>query len=484
MPWWSSKDKEEPLLNEKTGEDTSLLGERSAGAGASRSSASLMTNFVAMATMFSITHGCVVSCLSYASAELGSDMGAYGSFTLMFVYAFGALFLSKPVTAQLGGKWALFAGLAGYCIYVGGFLFAIIVKSGSPALAWAVYISTCIVGGLSGGLLWTAQGRYFANNSRYYSNALANEVANESAPAGTMIEDTEIANCNAKFAGIFASTYLGVEALTKVSATVIFLTCGNAAAYIVFTVYCGAALVGTFLFVGCSDLGDRGNGDVTFDETIRGVGDAIQLLKSDIRLFYMMPYQWAFGITAAFISFYVMGTIIAGSDSLGDTWVGLLSAIITITGASMGMPVAYISARIGKSPVMVFGAICMGFCGFITYLVSDDTLGTWGWIIPYLMVFGMGRGAWENTNKAVIADLYVDAPHLSTSAFANVNFNSGISGAFAYVVFEYAGRNVMSTVVVVSAVLAMGGFYQAMVLNADQLEQKNDSERSEDPIEA
>ena len=121
--------------------------------------------------------------------------------------------------------------------------------------------------------------------------------------------------------------------------------------------------------------------------------------------------------------------------TLLGTWVGLLSAIITVTGQAMALPIAYISSQVGKGPVMYFGGISLGFVGFITFFVSDATLGTFSWIVPLLVVFGMGRGAWENTNKAVIADLYADTPEQSTSAFANVNFSGGISGAFAYPYF-------------------------------------------------
>ena len=68
------------------------------------SSTMLMRNFLGMAVMFSITHGCVVSCLSYATAELGAEKGAWGNGTLFAVYALAALLLSKPSVAMLGGK--------------------------------------------------------------------------------------------------------------------------------------------------------------------------------------------------------------------------------------------------------------------------------------------------------------------------------------------------------------------------------------------
>merc|ERR1711871_202707 len=145
--------------------------------------------------------------------------------------------------------------------------------------------------------------------------------------------------------------------------------------------------------MGCSDLGDKGTGDVAFAATLRGVGDATKLLFSDARLALMMPYQWAFGIAASFIGFYVFGVIVNQSDQLGDTYVGLLGAIITITGAAMALPYNYISSTLGKEVVMVWGGCCFAFIGFILYFQSDATLGTWAWIIPYFIFMGMGRGA-------------------------------------------------------------------------------------------
>ena len=151
----------------------------------------------------------------------------------------------------------------------------------------------------------------------------------------------------------------------------------------------------------------------------------------------------------------------------------------------MALPVAYITAQVGKTPVMIFGGVCLGFVGFITYFVSDGTLGTFAWIVPLLIVFGMGRGSWENTNKAVIADLYTDTPEQSTSAFANVNFSGGISGAFAYLVFGLCSRTVMATIVVVIAVLAIAGYMQAMTLhNRIREYQAAFEKQQEDPIEA
>ena len=74
----------------------------------------------------------------------------------------------------------------------------------------------------------------------------------------------------------------------------------------------------------------------------------------------------------------------------------------------------------------------MGYAGFALFLSSDDNLGTWGMIVPYLIIYGIGRGTWENTNKAVVADLYTETPDLSTSAFASIAFFNGLAGMSIY----------------------------------------------------
>ncbi|KAJ1442737.1 hypothetical protein B484DRAFT_389866, partial [Ochromonadaceae sp. CCMP2298] len=114
---------------------------------------SLYLNFLMMCVVFSANHGCVVSCLAYATTELGDSLGGYGSGTLYVFYALTALLLSKPLVEMVGPKYGLLCGVGGYCVYIGGFLFAVVV----PDLAWPVFLMAAAVGGMAGGVLWTAQ---------------------------------------------------------------------------------------------------------------------------------------------------------------------------------------------------------------------------------------------------------------------------------------------------------------------------------------
>ena len=373
-----------------------------------------------MCLAFSLNHGSVVSCLAYATAELGNSLGGYGSGTLYVCYALTAFLLSKPVVSMVGPKNGLLLGVGGYCIYVGGFLFAIMV----PKLAWPVFITACAIGGIAGGFLWTAQGRYFSRSARVYSDL-----------TGISVE-----NVNATYAGVFATSYLGLEMVTKVLATIIFLTASESAPFIVFTIYTSLAVSACFIIAGLSSLDEVGTWDFSFNSIAANSAAAGKLVMEDSRLALIIPFQIAFGFASSFVPYYVLGTVIAGSDSLGATYVGLLSAIIVLTGASMAIPSAWLANKLGKSFVMVVGGSCLAFSGFIFFVLSDKTLGTWGVIIPFLVIYGMGRGTWENTNKAVVADFFAETPDLSTSAFAAISFSNGLAGSIGYFTFGFMTR--------------------------------------------
>lgn len=399
---------------------------------------SLYVNFIIMCLAFSFNHGSVVSCLAYATTELGNSLGGYGSGTLYVCYAFTAFFLSKPVLSMVGPKYGLLAGVTGYCVYICGFLFAILV----PVLAYPVFIAACAIGGIAGGLLWTAQGRYFTKNSKMYS-----EVMN------IPVEET-----NSTFAGLFATSYLGLEMVTKVLATIIFLTVPTGAPFIIFSTYTAIAVASIFFIAGLNDLNEKGTWDFSCDTITTNVGAVAKLVYEDSRISLMIPFQVAFGFASSFVPYYVFGTVIAGSDKLGSTYVGLLSAIIVLTGASMAIPSAWLANKVGKPVVMTIGGICLALAGFIFFVLSDGTLGTWGVIIPYLIVYGIGRGTWENTNKAVIADFFSETPDLSTSAFAAISFSNGLAGAIGYFAFGSMSRLAMAGVVMVSSLLAIAAY--------------------------
>jgi hypothetical protein len=228
-------------------------------------SSHLFRNFIIMAVSFSVNHGCVVSCLAYSTAQLGNSLGGYGSGVLYIFYALTAFFLAKPIVAMVGPKNGLFIGVLGYCIYVIGFLLAVLLPR---TAAWPIFMIACAIGGFSGGVLWPAQGRYFSKNSKLYSDAI-----------GVGVE-----NVNATFAGIFATAYLGIEMITKVLATLIFIYSPSKAPAIIFTIYTVLAVLAVLTVSILDDLKESGSWDFSTGTILNNSGAAGKLLFEDPRL--------------------------------------------------------------------------------------------------------------------------------------------------------------------------------------------------------
>lgn len=334
----------------------------------------LYRNFIMMCTAFSFNHGSVVSCLAYASTELGSSLGGVGSGALYVCYSLTAFLIAKPIVTMVGPKNGLLLGVSGYCVYIGGFLFAIVI----PAIAWPVFILACSIGGVAGGLLWPSQGRYFARNAKLYSEK----------------SQTPVDKVNSTFAALFAATYLGLEMVTKTLATIIFILAPDYADYLVFAVYTIIAVLSVLVMLSLQDLEEFGTWDFSLEAIKTQVFASGKLILEDARLALMVPFQVSFGFTSSFVPLYVFGTVIAESSQLGSTWVGLLSAVIVATGAAMAMPSAYLANMFGKASVMTLGGLCLIFPGFVFFFFSDSQLGTWALIVPYLIIYGIGRGTW------------------------------------------------------------------------------------------
>ena len=337
----------------------------------------LFRNFLMMAFAFSFNHGCVTSCLSYASSELGDKLGAYGGGFLYVAYSFSALALANPIVEAVGPKFGLVFGTLGYCIYIVGFLLAVII----PDLAWIIFLFASMVGGASGGVLWTAQGKYFAANAILYADA----------------SDQPVREVNSQFAGMFAGTYLGLEMVTKLVASGVYFGLDSNASAVVFTIYTVIAIISVISMMFISNLDEYGSWEFNYEDVVAYATAPARLLSQDVRLALMVPYQITFGLATTFVPYYIFGTVVSDSDNLGAEYIGVLSALTVFAGAAVSMPAAEIAARKGKPALMIFGGLCFAVLGMALYFVKDNALSRWRCIIPYLIVFGLGRGIWVSS---------------------------------------------------------------------------------------
>jgi hypothetical protein len=173
-------------------------------------------------------------------------LGSLVNGILYVSFAASAILFGNPIVTAIGAKRSLVVGLTGYCIYVVGFLFAIIARETSEDIAWIIASSSAALGGLAGAMLWVGQGRSFAAHARLFSSA----------------SDLPIEKVNADFAGVFACYFLGIEMACKVLATALYIVASTWGAYVVFSVYTFLALFSVLYMHQVLDLDDTGSGQM------------------------------------------------------------------------------------------------------------------------------------------------------------------------------------------------------------------------------
>jgi len=426
---------------------------------------SLMASFGAMCICFSINHGCVTALIPLATGDFGS-LGSYTLGTLYAFYTLTALFFSTAIVGMTGHKWGMVLGMSIYCGYVALYLVA---RETSGELRAFSAVTGGVMGGVAAGFLWTAQGGYFTNLSAHYA-------------ASKGITRSEATSW---LSGIFASFYLGGELLMKLLSSFLqYLVCidayngdlltghctdaalkdkGQLTVYSVFTV---AAVVSSVLMAFVSDLppaADKSASPAAQMEKrpfYTKLFLAFDLLRNSKKMALLAAINIEFGFIAAWLNTYVT-TVIKMSPQLGADKVGYFVAIIPAVATAMSIPISSLSSRLGtKVPVMLMGSAC-----FLLFVLPFnfspnpvDDLGSWAVLVPFFMVYGVGRAVWEGPNKAVIADFFPESPE---AAFANLILQNGSASALAFFLFPSLSVTVQQWLVVVFGVLAMLGYLAA-----------------------
>merc|ERR1712080_776410 len=95
---------------------------------------------------------------------------------------------------------------------------------------------------------------------------------------------------------------------------------------------------------------------------------------------------------------------------------------------------SWVQKYVGKGFMMTLGCAAFFSIGLIGYVVDAETLkaGKWATLIGIYIIMGNGRTVFESTNRAVFADFF---PDTTAGAFAFLGVQSGLAGAFGFLVF-------------------------------------------------
>lgn len=188
------------------------------------------------------------------------------------------------------------------------------------------------------------------------------------------------------------------------------------------------------------------------------------------KLQLLIPYQFCFGLSAGFVDTYINGVIV--KNFIGDGYIGILTAIITLTAAAIASPCAYLCENFvqGRTIVIIIGILCFGSTASFLLFFSEKELASWTVVISFYILQGLGRGIWENTNKALIAE-YFSSTESKEVAFASVYFTSGIAGALGFLFCQLMSKTFIGVTNITMSGIAIVCFLYAQSMHQEEEDQ-------------
>ena len=452
----------------------------------------LLLNFILFSILFSTNHGAVVSCLSLATARFG-NLGTTQNSCLYLSYTLSALFGSTYVIKTIGSYNSLIVGMVIYCIYVLSYVVATVVDGNDESWGWiksAAIIGGGLIGGIGGGFLWTAQGTFFANQAenygvlKYESSCHHQHGEQQQEYNYDELDDQNDDNINcihnkkqesiseatSLFAGIFASIYLLVEVIMRLSSSfmieVLNWTWSN-----VFTGYAFVAMLVTIgmVFVENNDitavgsahgdtgesimestaLNDEGNymaptyrhhGTTSQENTPNQQSVNVQdegfldnitrqdqddhekqqstfykatitfrMLFLDPKMKYMIPMCAVFGLSAVFMITFVNGEVVRVSlNDEKSVYIGILSSVTSATAGILSIIFGFVSQSIGNSIILFLGCFSFFMVVFLFLVIPDlEQWNLWLLVLVYALQ-GIGRSTFEGALKAEFALVFTE----------------------------------------------------------------------------
>jgi hypothetical protein len=375
----------------------------------------ILRNFFVMSVLFSSNHGTVVSCVSLATARLGS-VGALQVGVMYLSYTLSALLGASYVVRRLGSRNAMIFGMALYSSYVACF----VVATSSLEIERAIALSesglrirstaaiAAILGGLGAGFLWVAQGTYFAQAAKLHANALSQDISDSTS----------------YMAGIFGFIMLSTEAfLRALSSLLVYFMDWKA----IFATYTAIAMVTTvaMLLVQNYPKVEEPNSPNTF---LYKVTAAIRLIFRDRKMIYLVGLNAMFGFGGAFMNSYVNGEVLAVALQDYDShYVGIFSSWTALIACLLSLCTTTFTRR--KGPVVIAGILSFFFVA-LPFLIQPDAM-EWDMsgIVTIYTLQGIGRSSFETTLKAIFADYFSSDP---VGAFSNLILQNGIANSMGY----------------------------------------------------
>lgn len=425
------------------------------------STQNVLRNFVVMSVLFSANHGAMVSCLAFATLQLGST-GAFELSLFHFIYAASSLLGATYICKQLGSRNSMLLGMALYASYVTLFWLAVLLERFVTLLA----ILGAVLGGIGGGLVWTAQGSYFSSSAERYAYCCGNQPVHE---------------VTSYLAGIFAFIYLVGEVACKMMSWLLLQE--TAATWsTVLAAYSVIAIISTVFMVVVHDY------PISPHELEIGTWDkatcAWRLLTQNPKMKYMIGLNAVFGFACPFVNAYINGEVVQQvlPHDTNKRFVGLFSALSAAVAATSSLIFGQLTHH--KGSVLILGAFSFMLVA-VLFLAQPD-LSQWTWIMLTCVYCaqGVGRATFEGALRAIFADYF---PGEKEGSYANIILQNGAFTSLGFLLSfvvpcwsesslycvesREGGRHnvlVLELAIVVTAILSMLGFLRAQHLHREE----------------
>ena len=392
----------------------------------------LRQNFNLMAVLFALNHGVVTTPLAVSTSLLQIDVATFGNGLLYAVTLLSSLLLGAPVVGQFGPKGGLTFGMFFYCLYIACFAASLFWDA-----QWPLFTAGSACGGLAAGVLWTAQGTYFASS------------ASEIARANEQSRD----EVTADLSGQFAFCYLLLEVFSKVCFSLL-QTLGIEVGYIAACYF----LVGVVSFLFMFQIYDLPGPSAPSSKPLDKVFACISLW-SDPAIWLLAPTNLSFGFCAAYMNGFVNAKFAA--EELGQESVAFLGAVTALTAAGLAKAYGPLSKDFGKGFVITLGAASAIAIPLLTF---GGCVG-WGWLLLSLYFLqGSVRAVYESTNRATFSDFF---PGQSEGAFANCMLQSSLGFATCFFLQNSLRSDQLSIIIIALAVSTCLGYGLASKLKAE-----------------
>ena len=196
----------------------------------------------------------------------------------------------------------------------------------------------------------------------------------------------------------------------------------------------------------------------------------------------LLPFEFTFGFAAAFLNGYINPNVTKNVLSSADIgWFsGIVAGIACMVSAFGG---GFIKKTGLKWPLMITGSLCFVAMA-LPFLFSDprgwsDDKSSAYWKLALIYAAqGVGRGIFESTNKAVVADFFSsNAP----AAFSNVIWSSGGASAVGYFLFKNISGKTQAVIVAVTGIAGIVCYFIAHLQHDGHKREEEDDSEEEAP---